>query len=194
VLLEVLSAIVALACALASVRRLATAIAPMQLEPGLVLEALQADASARLPARLREVLAGDARFTHEAALFEALAVASDDERDARVSEELNELKARGQQGIRVPRVCASVASSTGFLLATISLIHAMGAPAPSGSEEMGLQGPATLTAALGALAVGIAGASFCAAVHMRARRIHRERMSAVTRLIDSGLLSKHSNS
>jgi hypothetical protein len=194
VILEVLSAIVALACALASVRRLAIAVAPMQLDPRLVLEALQADRGARLPGRLREVVAGDPRFVHEAELLGALALASDDEREARVSEELNEIKARGQQGTRVPRVCASVASSTGFLLATVSLIRAMGAPAPSSGEEMGLQAPATLTAALGALAVGIAGASFCAAVHMRARRIHRERMSAVTRLIDSGLLSKHSNS
>ena len=77
---------------------------------------------------------------------------------------------------------------------TVSLIHAMGAPDPSGADEIGLRAGATLAAALGALAIGIAGASFCAAVHMRARRIHRERMSALTRLIDSGLLSKHSNS
>jgi hypothetical protein len=195
VLLEVLSAVVALVCALASARRLAIAVAPMQLEPRLLLEALQRDGSGQLPQRLRGLLAGDERFAHESVLFEALAV-DDNEREARVGEEIGELRGRAQQGARVPRVCASVASSTGFLLASVALIRAMAAPDSVTAEEAvtGLAMPATLGVALGALAVGMAGASFCAAVHMRAGRVHRERMSAFTRLIESGLLSKRPNS
>jgi biopolymer transport protein ExbB/TolQ len=194
VLLEVLSAVVALACALASARRLATVVAPMQLDPRILLDALQGDRDGRLPERLRAVLAGDARFAHEHELLEALAMERDDERDARLGEELSDLKGRVQQGLRVPRVCASIASSAGFLLGTMALIGAMGASGPANEGDTGGQAPATLGVALGALAVGIAGASFCAAVHMRARRVHRERMSAVTRLIESGFLSKRSNS
>jgi hypothetical protein len=93
----------------------------------------------------------------------------------------------------VPRVCASVASSSGFLLAAVVLIGAMGTMDSMGPEQMALASHETLSAALGALAVGISGAAFCAAVHMRARRVLRERMSAVTRLIDWGL-SNRSNS
>jgi hypothetical protein len=197
VLFEVLSGIVALACALASARRLATAVAPMQLDPQLVLEALQRDREGRLPGRLREVLAGDPRFADEQELLEALAIDGVQERDARVDEALGDLRWRGQQGLRVPRVCASVASSTGFLLATVALIQAMGAPGAGSAGDAAdavADVHAPLGAALGALALGIAGATFCAAVHMRARRVHRERMSAVTRLIESGLLSKRLNS
>jgi len=183
-----------LACALASVRRLAAAVAPMQLDPRLVLEALQADESGRLGEGLREVLREDSRFVVEYGLFAALAVDGDDEREARVAEELIELRGRGQQWARVPRVCASVASSTGFLLASVALIQAMGSMDAMTPEATGTAAHLTLGAALGALAVGIAGAAFCAAVHVRARRILPVRMSAITRLIDSGLLSKRPNS
>jgi hypothetical protein len=92
-------------------------------------------------------------------------------------------------------VCASVASSTGFLLASVALIQAMGSiDTAMTPEETGAAAHLTLGAALGALAVGIAGAAFCAAVHVRARRILPVRMSAITRLIDSGVLSKRPNS
>jgi hypothetical protein len=194
VLLEALASVVALACALASVRRLAAAIAPMRLDPRLLLEALQADESGRLGERLREVICEDSRFVVEYGLLAALAVDGDDERGARVAEELIEFRGRGQQWARVPRVCASVASSTGFLLASVALIQAMGAVDAMTPEEAGAAAHVTLGAALGALAMGIAGAAFCAAVHMRARRILPARMSAITRLIDSGLLSKRPNS
>jgi len=167
----------------------------MQLDPRMLLEALQADESGRLGGRLREVLRGDSRFVVEYGLLTALAVDGDDEREARVAEELIELRGRGQQWARVPRVCASVASSTGFLLASVALIQAMGSiDTAMTPEETGAAAHLTLGAALGALAVGIAGAAFCAAVHVRARRILPVRMSAITRLIDSGVLSKRPNS
>jgi hypothetical protein len=194
VLLEALSTIVALACALASGRRLAAAVAPMRLDPRVLLDALRADDSGRLGERLREVLRGDSRFVVEYGLLAALAIDRDDEREARVAEELLEVRARGQQWARVPRVCASIASSTGFLLASVALIQAMGAIDAMTPEETGAAAHVTLGAALGALAVGIAGAAFCAAVHMRARRILPERMSAIGKLIDSGLLSNRPNS
>jgi hypothetical protein len=41
-----------------------------------------------------------------------------------------------------------------------------------------------LVSALDALAIGIAGTSFCIAVHLRARRVVRERLAATDRLVD----------
>lgn len=166
----------------------------MRLDPRVLLDALQADPSGRLGERLREVLREDSRFAVDNGLLAALVVEGEDEREARVAEELLELRARGQQWARVPRVCASIASSTGFLLASVALIQAMGAMDALTPEQTGAAAHVTLGAALGALATGIAGAAFCAAVHMRARRILPVRMSAIARLIDSGLLSKRPNS
>jgi hypothetical protein len=194
VLLEALSGLVALLCALASARRLAVAVAPLRLDPALLTEALEADRRGELPARLRELTACVPELGLEHALLSAFAVEDAGAREALVSEELGEVQARGQQLARVPRVCASVASSTGFLLASIALIQAMGAFDTMDPEESAAHAHATLGTALGTLALGIAGASFCAAVHMRARRVHRARMSALTRLVDGDLLAKRSNS
>jgi hypothetical protein len=194
VLLEALSGLVALLCALASARRLAVAVAPLRLDPALLVAALEADRRGDLPARLREATARDPGLGLEHGLFSAFAVEDHGAREALVNEELGEVQARGQQLARVPRVCASVASSSGFLLASIALIHAMDAFDGMDPEENTAQAHATLATALGTLALGIAGASFCAAVHIRARRVHRARMSALTRLVDSGLLAKRSNS
>jgi hypothetical protein len=194
VLLEALSGLVALLCALASVRRLAVAVAPLRLDLELLIEALEADRGGELPARLREATAGDSELGLEHALLTAFAVEDAGAREALVSEELGEIQARSQQLARVPRVCASVASSSGFLLASVALIQAMDAFDAMGPEESASHAHATLATALGTLALGIAGASFCAAVYMRARRVRRARMSALTRLVDSDLLAKHSNS
>lgn len=189
-LFEALSGIVAIGCVLASGRRLAMAVAPLKLDPRLVLDALKAG-DRHLPEGLLQVMTSDGRFVAERGLFEALAGDADDQREARVGEELTELQGRAQQWARVPRVCVSVATSSGFLFGSIALLHAMALPDAETMDEFQAGTHAALASAMGALAVGIAAASFCAAVHMRARRVHRERMSALSRLVDSGLLTKH---
>ena len=199
---EILSAAVALVCVLASARRLAWAIAPMDLDARLVADALEKDASRPggaapgLLARLQHVLArdardaGDGRFALELRVLEALSVVDDEEREARLGEEMTEVEGRSERWARVPRVGASVASSAGFLFAALALIHAFGLPA--GDDMLDPTGPVhvAIASALGALALGMAAAAFCASVHMRARRARRERMSAVSRLFD---LARHAS-
>jgi hypothetical protein len=97
-----------------------------------------------------------------------------------VNEQLTELDGRAQRWVRVPRVCASLATSAGFLLASIALVQGLAVPA---EDDAPTGAGAAIMGALNALAIGIAGTSFCYAVHVRARRLVRERMAAVDRLV-----------
>jgi hypothetical protein len=177
--LTILSCLVAVVCIVASARRLTQAVDVTALHPGVLLDALKGDDAPVVCARLREVIAADDRFDWERDLLSAFATEGP-VRDALVNEQLTELDGRAQRWARIPRVCASVATSAGFLLASIALVQGLSAPsdddAPVGTRE-------AIVSALSALAVGIAGTAFCYAVHVRARRIVRDRLAAVDRLV-----------
>jgi len=87
-----------------------------------------------------------------------------------------------ERWMRAPRVGASVATSAGFLCASVILIQALGA----GEVDLGGMGAtgSSLSLALTALALGIVGTAFCVAVHVRAQAITRQRRVAVDRLVD----------
>jgi hypothetical protein len=176
-LIALLSAVVALACVGASARRLAWAVAPTYLDATVLVDAV-ADAGA-LPALSRAVtgLPGD---TWEGDLFRALAEADPHARDALVTEQLLELDWIAQRWARVPRVCASIATSAGFLFGCVALLQGLSLPSDEGST------PAlrwALFSALNALTIGIAGTAFCVAIHLRTRRVVRERHKATERLV-----------
>jgi hypothetical protein len=173
VLAACLSAVVAAACALASIRRLAWAVAPTMLEPATVLDAMSRD-----PSCSRSLCAGIAArdIPWDSALFAAFAAPSAAARDAIISEQLLELDWRAQRWSRVPRVCASIATSVGFLCASVALMNGLAVP--------GVDAGTVLGPALDALTAGIAGMSFCVAVHFRSRRVLRERLASVDRLIE----------
>jgi hypothetical protein len=180
-LLAVLSAIVALACALASARRLAWAVAPTSLDAGLLLDAL-GDGSAW--PKLQAAVAALPGPTWEGELFQALAEKDPAARDALVTEQLLELDWTAQRWARVPRVCASIATSAGFLFGCIALLQGLALPTtpPADDGSVPALGVA-LFSALNALTLGIAGTAFCVAVHVRARRLVRERHQTTERLV-----------
>ena len=64
-------------------------------------------------------------------------------------------------------MCVRLATSVGFLCATVSLIQGLALPFTDSFSEDIHDG---LMTAMGALATGLAGAAFCAAVHFRAQR------------------------
>lgn len=174
-LLASLSALVAIACSAASLRRLRWAVAPTALSPALLTEAI-AQGGAVACRRLYEVIALDREAGWEHQLLVAFAEGDRRARDALVSEQLTELEGRTAHWARVPRACASIASSAGFFFASVAVLSAAGIAPQSGSND-GVY--AALTPALDALAVGIAGTSFCVAIHVRARRaLHRWNASA----------------
>ena len=179
-MLTLLSILVAASCALASVRRLMWAVAPSSLDARLLTAVLERDGSRAWPALCEAVRDGDG-VGWERDLFSALSEPNAAARAAFVNEQLTELHWRAQRWARVPRVCASIATSSGFFFGCITLLHTLSlSSAPPVAE--GPQGLALL-AALNALAVGIAGTSFCIAVHARARDVLRERMETIDRLV-----------
>lgn len=175
-----LSCLVAVTCVVASAYRLTQVVSLTSLDPELLLDALKSDDSRRVCARLREGTAGGESVSWERELMAAFAESDARARDARVNEQLTELDGRAQRWARIPRVCASVATSAGFLLASIALVQGLSLP-PEAEAPVG--SGATVVGALNTLAIGIAGTSFCYAVHVRARRLVRKRLAAVDRLI-----------
>jgi hypothetical protein len=177
-MLVLLAAIVALGCVLASARRLELAMETSALDPTALLEALRG-ADADSVRRLREVAATRPDLPWEKAVLEALAESDPAARDAALEEQLLERDWRSQRWARVPRVCASIATSGGFLFASIALMQGLAAPAEEGPAV-----GATLLAAVNALLLGIAGTTFCVAVHMRTRRVVRDRVAGTDRLVE----------
>ena len=111
-----MAAAVALGCCIASARRLARVLAPTPLDLSLLTRAVDAGAAAR--GAIARVLAAVLELSWEGA-----ALAAADERDPEVrgavlGELLTELEGRLQYGARTPRVCASIATSAGFLCAS----------------------------------------------------------------------------
>jgi hypothetical protein len=171
-----LSALVAFVCALASLRRLAWAVAPTALDGRLLANELRNQSQ---PVRSRFCAALVARdLPWESRLFEAFFLPKVS-REARVNEQLLELDWRADRWSRVPRVCASIATSAGFLFACIALVGAAGGAEANSEDPM-----AALTPALDSLAIGIAGTAACVAVHMRARLARKERLAGADSLAD----------
>lgn len=174
------SGLVAVACALASVRRLMWAVAPTSLDAATLNAELDRGGALAWPTLRDAVLErDDGGWVRD--LFGALSEADEATRAAFVNEQLTELDWQAGRWGRVPRVCASIATSSGLLFGCIALLRSVGV---SGSESPGSgQGGLALVAALDALAVGIAGTSFCAAVHVRAGQALKERTAAINRLV-----------
>ncbi len=165
-----LAALVSLGCVLASVRRLLLALEPGGVDAEALLPSLR-DADALV--RVRSALEASGLRGGAAALLHATGEEDASYRAARIDEELLEVDWTMQRWARVPRVTASIATSGGFLCACVLMIRAL-----SGTEEL------PLAAALGALGLGLAGASFCAAVHVRMRGLVRVRRTASDRLVE----------
>jgi hypothetical protein len=190
-MLTAFSAIVAMLCTAASLCRLRWAVEPTALDPAALRRVFAAEDGWAVVSRLREALAGNRELAWEHELLAAFTEPTAAAREARVNEQLTELDGRAERWSRVPRVCASIATSAGFLFATITLLRTM-APAVSAVSSVSSvsrdrrsdEVVASLAPALDTLAVGIAGASFCAAVHVRARTARRQRLSATDRWVE----------
>jgi hypothetical protein len=178
-LFAALSAAVSLLCVLASARRLVWAVAPTPLDPALLASALGRD-PVEPAEKLRAVVATDPALAWEEALFAARAEERADVRDAALGEQVTELEGRAARWARAPRVCASVASSAGFFFATVVVLQGFTVSDAAGGADAER---ATLFRALDALALGIAGAAFCGAVHLRARQAAAARSAGVDALV-----------
>jgi hypothetical protein len=170
-----LSALVATACVLASLRRLAVTVAPTSLDAGELCRALTGRRALR---RLRAAVEVAPKTDWERGLFAAFAEHDELVREALVNELLTEVSGRATAWARVPRVCASLATSTAFLFALISLLRSWG-----GEESPLAVGPA-LVSSVDAFSLGIMGGAFCVVTHVRAARAERASLVGVDRLVE----------
>jgi hypothetical protein len=103
---------------------------------------------------------------------------------ALVGEVMTELDARAQRWVRVPRVCASLSSSFGFLLATVALRAGLSRLMGPLLESSVASVNAGVFEALDVVAVGLVGAAFCMAIQYQARAAVRARVAASERLVE----------
>ncbi len=161
---------IAVICVAASARRLMFAAQATALDVGVLLAAVRETPESWPSIR-------DAITREPAAEWEReLLVALDSKHVALVNEQLSELDYTAQRWARVPRVCASIASSSGFLLAALVMRDALA------SEDVDVN--AAIAAAINAVVVGLASAAFCVAAHLRARTMVRERLATTDKLVE----------
>lgn len=129
-------------------------------------------------------MAKDPAADWERDLLEALA-APTAQRAALVNEQLTELDYRIQRWSRVPRVCASIATSAGFMLATLILRQGL---ADSSEDVPAEVGEMIVNGLVGdALTVGVmgmVGTAFCIGALTEARRIAKAHAAAADRLVE----------
>jgi hypothetical protein len=181
--IPLVAGLVALACALASARRLWLVANATALDPSVALGELRAGGVERL----RAAADREPRADWERELVHAVVESGGrEERRARVGEQLTELDYRIQRWARVPRVCASISASMGFLLATWVLRQGLVELGPSTSAsvtELVVRG--LIGDALAVVGFGFVGTAFCVAAQRHGRRIARARLRAADELVEA---------
>jgi hypothetical protein len=173
--LVLLACVVALACAAASLRRLSFALAPTPLDPKALSDALAQSQPSLNDVEKAIAIEPTAKWERE--LVRALKQPAE-VRAGDVNEQLLELEQLASRWARVPRVCASVATSFGFLLGSLALRQALTDP------EAGQHIEHLVGQALNVVSVGIAGTVICIAVHFRAGKAAKSRLAVVDGLVE----------
>ncbi len=173
------AAVGAVACVAASAHRLRFAIAPTPFDHKTLREAVDKTGAKNLSA----VIAGEPSATWEQELFVAIA-APEEERAALLNEALAEIDFRLSRWSRVPRVCASIASSAGLLCGAIALRSGLEdvSHAPDCAIDAVLNH--AVSTSLGVAALGIAAAVACVAIDAEARRAVKSRRLAADLLVE----------
>ena len=176
--------LVALACAAASGRRVWFAANATALHPDVIADVLGRTNEPDVLERLRALVATVPDADWERDLLEALG-APPALRVALVNEQMTELDYRIQRWSRVPRVCARITSSAGFMLGTLVLRNGLATDTSELSSDVvelvirGLVADALLVAAM-----GIIGMAFCIGAQAEARRIAKGRAKGADRLVE----------
>lgn len=181
ILTVVLAGVISILCAAASLRRVAFAVAPTAFDPTMLLASLRGDAGKKRLPRIRRSIELEPSADWERELLAALS-ADVGSRTGLVNEALSELDHRVKRWSRVPRVCASIATSSAFLLASVTLRAVLTSASDDdlgGSEFVNH----AVISAVDVAAIGIAGAAICIASQLRARRAEKEFAEAADKLV-----------
>jgi hypothetical protein len=179
-MIAIAAAIVALACAAASARRMYYATHATAWHPSLLLEAIGTQPDHATVVRLRALAEKDANADWERDFFEALAKDDETIRTALINEQLTELDWRISKWASVPRICTRISTSFAFLLAAL-LFRSVLAETEDFSE-------ATMFALVGQglviVFLGFAGTTFCIAANRMARTAAKERLKAADAVVE----------
>ena len=167
------------ACVWASARRLAFAVAPTEFDPVVMLHALRG-AGGRDAIELAIGALDEQAW--ERSLVSALG-SPVGQRAALLNEALGELDLLVHRWARVPRVCASVASTSSFMLASMALRAGLTASGDVADAGFASYLNATMLDAVNVAAVGVAGAAFCIAAQYRARRAAKAHLEAADKFV-----------
>jgi hypothetical protein len=169
IVLGIAAVIIALGCAAACIIRLAFATSPIAFHPGVWRERLETGREGPV----ETAIAREPAATWERELLAALKTPDDEMRAGLVNEQLRELDFRLARWERVPRVCASISSSAGFLLGSLVLRFGLSAIGNASEEGQGDAINAVVLQAINVAAFGVAGATFAIATQYRARKAAR---------------------
>ncbi len=176
--------LVALACALASGRRVWLAANATALHPDVIADAIGQSPEPGVIDRLRALVASVPDADWERDLLAALA-APPALRVALVNEQMTELDYRIQRWARVPRVCASITTSAGFMLGTLVLRNGLALDTTElTSDVVDLVVRGLVADALFVASMGIIGMAFCIGAQAEARRIAKARAKGADRLVE----------
>ena len=171
---------VAIGCAAACVARLLYVTTATTFHPGVWLARIRAGKGGVV----LEAVQATPTATWERALAAAVAEPNEEARAGLVNEQLSELDFRIARWQRVPRVCASIASSAGFLLGSLVLRFGLTAAANASDELRGATIDEVVVQAVNVAVFGVAGASFAIAAHYRARRLSAAFLRDVDSLVE----------
>lgn len=182
------SLVVALACVAASIRRLwfvthATALHPVTLLDAMKPSPKKAGEPVVALDRIRALAAAEPTADWERDLCEALGARDAKVRAALVNEQLTELDWRTQRWARVPRVCASIAASAGFMLA--ALVMRQGLQSEDFSADLAtLMIEGLVGDAFAVVLFGMVGTGFCIATQKLSNALAATRLKAADEIVE----------
>jgi hypothetical protein len=175
-----------LACVGASALRLSYVIEATPFDPASLVAGLRGGGAMLGPDALG-VFDAAAERTPGAGWERNVAMAmvqSQDLRPATLGESMTELDFLTRRWASVPRVCASLASSFGFLLATVALRVGLSRLAGTLDPDEVVSVNAAVLDAIDAAAIGLVGTAFCIAIQHRARAAVAARLLGAERFVE----------
>jgi hypothetical protein len=165
--LGIAAVLVAVGCAAACVARLHFVTNATALHPAVLLARIRRGEAERV----RDAIAKEPKAVWERELLEAVTDPNEEVRAARINEQITELDFHLGRWQRVPRVCASVASSAGFLLGSLVLRFGLVAATSAPDDQRGDAINDVVVQAINVAVFGVAGATFAIAAQYRAKRL-----------------------
>jgi hypothetical protein len=184
-----LALVIAVVCAAASLRRLWFAAAPRELDAEEITKflgtrSMDAERAASRLATVKRAVQSLPEGAWERGLVEAMEEMRGEARAALVNENLREADWSLQKWARVPRVCASISTSSGLLLATFVLRAGLKDPNALSGDVRELVMHGLVGDALSVATIGIASTLVCVGAMVQANRIAKARLAATDKLVE----------